>query len=102
MVNKIRQDIREKSGAWKQFEDNVIDTITNVMPSVYETNLLSAIEEQWSMFLSKIDEGTPIEYAKAEYEKFSMQIENDYESKNVIKNPYYHITIANDLVINDS
>jgi hypothetical protein len=28
------------------------------MPSVYETNLLSAIEEQWSMFLRKIDDGT--------------------------------------------
>jgi len=49
------------------------------MPSMYETNLLSAIEEQWAVFLSKIDEGTIfIECAKAEYKKFSMQIEKDY------------------------
>jgi hypothetical protein len=103
LLNKIRQDIREKSGAWKQFKDSVKDIVTNVMPSVYETNLLSAIEEQWSMFLRKIDDGTiQIEYAEKEYEKFNIQIEKDYENKNVIKNPYYHIAIANDLVINDS
>ena len=103
LLNKIRQDIREKSGAWKKFKDSVKDIVTNVMPSVYETNLLSAIEEQWSMFLRKIDDGTiPIEYAEKEYKKFNTQIEKDYKSKNVIKNPYYHIAIANDLVINDS
>lgn len=44
----------------------------------------------------------PIEQADKEYKKFSDQIKKDYESDTVIKNPYYHIAIANDLVINDS
>ncbi|EAS05901.2 helicase carboxy-terminal domain protein (macronuclear) [Tetrahymena thermophila SB210] len=103
LLNKIRQDIREERGAWSKFKDSVKDIVTSVMPSVYEINLLSAIEEQWSMFLRKLDDDTiPIKNAEKEYKKFFTQIEKDYQSKNVIKNPYYHIAIANDLVINDS
>ena len=69
---------------------------------MHETNLLYAIEEQWAMFLRNIDDGIiPIEQAHQEFKKFSCRINEDYESDTVIKNPYYHIAIANDLVIND-
>ncbi|EAR95365.2 helicase carboxy-terminal domain protein (macronuclear) [Tetrahymena thermophila SB210] len=95
LLNKIRQSIRKKSKQLVFFQKTT--------PSVYEVNLLSAIEEQWSMFLRKIDEGLiPIEDAENEYQEFRVKIENDYKCNNVIKNPYYHISIANDLVINDS
>ena len=57
LVNKIRHDIREKSGVLKKFKDRVKGIFTNIMPSVLEVNILSAIEEQWAMFLRKIDDG---------------------------------------------
>ena len=34
--------------------------------------------------------------------RFSSQINDDYKNDQVIKNPYYHIAIANDFLINDS
>lgn len=43
-----------------------------------------------------------IEEADQSYKKFSDKINKDYENKSVIKNPYYHIAIGNDLVMNDS
>ena len=102
LLNEVRQDIREKSNTWKQVKDSIKNKFTNVMPSVLENNLLSAIEEQWAMFLRKIDDGTiSIEKVDKEYKKFSSQIKEDYENNKVIKNPYYHIAIANDFVIND-
>ena len=67
---------------------------------MYETSVLSAIEEQWAMFLRKVDdEVMPIEQAEQEYKKFSHQIITDYDSGTVIKNPYYNIVIDNDLII---
>jgi preprotein translocase subunit SecA len=106
LLNKIRLDIRkkirEKSGVLKQFKDSVKDLITNAMPSIEENNILAAIEERWAIFLRKIDDGIiPIPNAKNEYEIFAGQINGDYENEKVIKNPYYHIAIANDLVVND-
>ena len=48
------------------------DAVTNFMPSVYETNILAAIEERWAMFLHNIDEAidSSIEKANNEYKKF--------------------------------
>lgn len=103
LLNQIRQDIREKSWGLTELKCSVKDIFTNVMSSVYETNILSSIEEQWAIFLRKIDDGIiSIEHADKEYMKFSYQIQGDYDNGIVIKNPYYHIAIANDLVVNDS
>ncbi len=53
------------------------------------------------MFLRKIDDGEiSIEQANQEYEKFSLQIKTENKEGKVIKNPYYHIVIANNFVIN--
>lgn len=55
------------------------------------------------MFLRKIDDGDIlINNADEEYEKFIKIIKTDYDNGLAIKNPYYHIAIANDLVINSS
>ncbi|CAF4222215.1 unnamed protein product, partial [Rotaria magnacalcarata] len=62
-------------------------------------------EEQWAMFLRKIDDqksSIDIEKVHKEYAEFSERIIKDYSNNCVIKNPYYHIVIGNDLVINDS
>ncbi len=64
---------------------------------------MTAIEEQWAIFLRKIDDGIiKIQNAYKEYKKFSKQIRQDYQNNNAIKNPYYYIIIANDFVYNDS
>jgi hypothetical protein len=75
LLNKIRLYIRKYIWGWKEFKCSVKDIFTNVMPSVYETNILSSIEEQWAIFLRKIDDGIiSIEHADEEYMKFSYQI----------------------------
>ncbi|CAF4129993.1 unnamed protein product, partial [Rotaria sordida] len=56
------------------------------------------------MFLRKIDnEKSNINFEKIhnDYEDFRKKIIDDYEKECVIKNPYYHIIIGNDLIIND-
>ncbi|CAF4381932.1 unnamed protein product, partial [Rotaria magnacalcarata] len=86
-------------------KNEVKSVFTNVAPSVYESNVLLSIEEQWAMFLRKIDDqksSIDIEKVHKEYAEFSERIIKDYSNNCVIKNPYYHIVIGNDLVINDS
>ncbi|KAL4473568.1 hypothetical protein ABPG74_022432 [Tetrahymena malaccensis] len=124
-LNFVRQDIRDKREIYQKLSYNVKNVVWSCgnliqkcmdlqftcqstveanlpIQNTYEINLLSAIEEQWAMFLRKIDdEEIPIHCAEDQYEKFISQIKNDYLNKNVIKNPYYHICIANNLVIND-
>lgn len=64
------------------------------------TNTLNAIEEQWAMFLRKVEDGSlPIEQAEQEYETFRAKILEDFDKNEVIKNPYYHIAIANNLIL---
>ena len=56
---------------WKAFKDWLRGLDLNQRPSGYETNVLSAIEERWGMFLRKIDDETiVIKNADNEYNKF--------------------------------
>ena len=98
-LNKeIRVDIREKSGLWQKTKSVFLTYIT---PSVYEHNVLTAIEEQWAMFLHGIDDGTiPIESAMSKYDALEATLRNDYKENRVIKNLYYHAVIGNDLIVN--
>ncbi|CAF0875274.1 unnamed protein product [Didymodactylos carnosus] len=86
LLNEIRQKIR----------------VTHAAHSVFESNVVLGIEEQWAMFLRKIDNRKfpiDIKQVNKEYDDFSKKINEDYEKDDVIKNPYYHIVIGNDLII---
>ncbi|CAF4173007.1 unnamed protein product, partial [Rotaria sordida] len=105
LLGEIRQTIRQSSNLFKNIKNTVKDLIVNVKPSVFEINILLSIEEQWAMFLRKIDnEKSVIDPKKFcnEYEDFKKRIIDNFKNNCIIKNPYYHIIIGNDLTINDS
>ncbi|CAF4647183.1 unnamed protein product [Rotaria sp. Silwood2] len=105
LLKLMRSEIREKISWWTNVKNNVKSTFAHVGPSVIESNTLLSIEEQWAMFLRKIDdEKCPINTEKihADYEEFSKNIQRNYANDCVIKNPYHRINIGNDLIINDS
>ena len=117
LMDKIRQNIREKFSLWREITNTVKSVAVNIneaitpvssskasfLTSIYEASMLASIEEQWAIFMLKVEDGKiKIEDAEQAYNKFHMNILNDYEHDAVIKNPYYHIVIANDLVVNDS
>jgi hypothetical protein len=83
---------------------NAIMNVTVVnTSSVYETNIVAACEEQWSMFLRRIDDQElKLDNAEKEYDLLMQKIEEDFSSDKVIKNPYYHIAIGVDKLINES
>jgi len=99
LLDEVRTDIRNKASTWNKFKGLLKD----MPPSVLEICTLAAIEEQWAMFLNKIDDGIiKIALAGRAYSEFSSVVMREYEAGTVIKNPYYHIAIANDYVVNDS
>ncbi|CAF4827674.1 unnamed protein product, partial [Rotaria socialis] len=105
LLNQTRKQIRNEINLPSTIKNEVKSVFTNVAPSVYESNVLLSIEEQWAMFLRKIDDqksSIDIEKVHKEYAEFSERIIKDYSNNCVIKNSYYHIVIGNDLVINDS
>ncbi|CAF4947662.1 unnamed protein product, partial [Rotaria socialis] len=92
LINQIRENIRENSDLFSKIKKNVKSAFTNVSPSVLESNVLLSIEEQWAMFLRKIDDqksSIDIEKVHREYAEFSEGIIKDYSDNCVIKNPYY-------------
>lgn len=113
--------LRERIGTWQGIKDfvneevlqtahsvNLLKTIY-VGPSVYEMNIIAAVEEQWAMLLKKIDDGRiSTTLAENEYKKFDSDIlkrlDADLKGKkgifSIIQNPYYHIAIANDIAAN--
>ncbi|CAF3955624.1 unnamed protein product [Rotaria sp. Silwood2] len=105
LLNEIRMKIRKKTNFFTDKKNAIKSVVVNVKPSAIESNTLLSIEEQWVMFLRKIDdENSPIdiETIHAQFDKFAKRIRDDYDKECVIENPYYHIIIGNDLVINDS
>ncbi|CAF4506229.1 unnamed protein product [Rotaria sp. Silwood2] len=105
LLRDIRTKIREKTSGMTKLKENVKRKFGRNHSSVLESNLILSIEERWGFFLHKIDnEESSININKIyrDYEKFEKEIIDDYRKDCVIKNPYYHIKIGNDLVINDS
>ncbi|CAF1334065.1 unnamed protein product [Rotaria sordida] len=105
LLNEIREKIREKNSLYVKIKNQAKRIFTNISPSVLESNILLSIEEQWAMFLYQIDNQkapTDSKIFHEQFEKFSKKIRENYENYCIIKNPYCHIAIADDLVINDS
>ncbi|CAF1442881.1 unnamed protein product [Adineta steineri] len=105
LLNEIREKIRKKENVYSHIKQQVKNVFVDVNPSVIESNTLLSIEEQWAMFLRKIDDEKldfDCEKIHEDYRKFSEKITNDYAEECVIKNPYYYILIGNDLIIHDS
>lgn len=97
----IRTELRESvsKSIWK----NLKERFSQTTPTVYETNVLSAIEEKWAMFLRDIDDKRiPIEQADKECNELIKQLNNDFKQNRVIENMYYHIIIGNDYMVNES
>lgn len=101
---KIRYDLRSKvkKGVWKSFKE----LFTDVTPTVYETNVLSAIEEKWAMFLRQLDDKDDltltIENALEKCDQLLDELLANYNKNTVIENMYYHIIIGNDFMVNES
>jgi hypothetical protein len=99
-LNKIRADIRKTEYAQYGIIGTVKANFLNMPPSVYEHNVMSAIEERWAMFLMEIDDkGIGIDKADEEYEKLIGQIWTDYKEGQAIKNHFYNIAIGNDKIV---
>ena len=88
-LNEKRKEIRKKNNGIFQ---NVKECFTDVIPTVYEQNILAAIEEKWAMFLLNIEDSKP------KFEEFIQSLQNDYEKNEIIKNPYHNIVIGNHLI----
>lgn len=75
-------------------------------PTPYETNVLSAIEEKWAMFLRQLDDGddntVTIDNASEKCQALLDTLRTDYAGNKVIENMYYHIVIGNDYLANES
>ncbi|KAA0202607.1 hypothetical protein HAZT_HAZT002059, partial [Hyalella azteca] len=99
-LNEVRLKIRKKTNT---FGRKVRSLFTDVQPTVYECCVLAAIEEQWAGFLSKLDDGViKCDAAEEECNALIGQLSNDFKDKKLIKNPYYFIAIANDLLVESS
>lgn len=71
--------------------------------SYEEECILSDAEEQWANFLSKFNhKEIKLEDAEKEFNNLIRQIEEDYENKCLIRNPFYYIKIANDILIDQN
>ncbi len=95
--------LEKSNGLWRDFVDGVTSLITDIPQSVYERTIVSAIEEQWAMFLRKVDDGKNKQSDIArEYDAFARSVYERYQADTIIENPYHHITLANDLLMNES
>ncbi|CAG0914726.1 unnamed protein product [Notodromas monacha] len=97
---RIRASIKEEEGTLgSKFKSFFYDQ----PPTMYESTVLAAVEEQWAGFLRKLDEKViQCRDAKSECDKLIARLWQDFEAKNVIKNPYHYICIANDILSDKS
>ena len=76
-----------------------LDYFNEVQPTTEETCLISALEEQWANFLAKLDH-LDEEDARKKCQNLINELKRDFENDDLIKNPYYYITIGNDILVN--
>ncbi len=87
--HEIREKVRKKYWIWTSH------------PTVEETCILAAVEEQWADFLAKLDERKiACQDGSQECEKLICNIRDEFQKDMVIKNPYYYIAWANDIISN--
>jgi superfamily II DNA or RNA helicase len=85
LLDNIRKEIRRKN---------------NDSQTVYEQSVLASIEEEWAMFLRRVDSGeVNAKNADQAFEDFSTTIRHDYAANKIIKNPWYHTAIGYDLLL---
>ena len=97
--DEIRCEIKKKHNSSLK---KVTNCFTEVLPTVYEYNVLAAVEEQWAVFLRKLDDGTiKCEDAENQCELLINQLRDDFENDSLIKNPYYLTCIAYDIIVNE-
>ncbi|XP_018022148.2 uncharacterized protein LOC108678282 [Hyalella azteca] len=96
--DEIRVKIRKKTQTKIK---KLLNWFTDIEPTVYECCVLSAVEEQWAGFLGKLDDRViKCEEAAEKCSALIDQLRNDFKNEQLIKNPYYFITIANDMLVN--
>ncbi|CAF1639931.1 unnamed protein product [Didymodactylos carnosus] len=67
--------------------------------TVYEANLIAAVEEQWAVFLGKLDDNTiRLDNAEVECKKLIDTLRKDYKEEKIIKNSHYYTVMANDII----
>ena len=95
--NEMRDAIRQK----RPFSiDNLKEIFTVMKPATYELNILTAIEEQWAIFLLKLDDKIiSLENSELEFYKFIKDIRKNFSENKLIKNPYYNIVIGYSLIV---
>lgn len=97
LTKKIFLDIRQKGGLLDKLKSQFLT------PSVYNTNLIAAIEEQWAFFLQKLECQTiSIQKSEDECNNLINRLHQEYLNNSVIKNHFYEIVIGNDLIVNES
>ncbi|CAG0890702.1 unnamed protein product [Darwinula stevensoni] len=98
--DEIRLRIRQEQDT---YGNRVMNSFTEVPPTMYECSVLAAVEEQWAGFLSKLDEKViKCEDAETKCQELINQLRQDFVDNSVIKNPYHYICIANDMLANQS
>lgn len=69
-------------------------------PDYYKNNIVASVEEEWAMFLYKVNNGRiALENANEEYKVFEERVLKDLKQKTSTKNPYHHIAIANGFLL---
>lgn len=90
-------------GPLVQCTKNIKELLTKETPTKYENIVVNALEEQWAMFLRKLDDNTvTIENGLEECDSLLDGLRTDYKNDMVIKNMYYHVVIGNDFMVNGS
>ena len=96
---ELRCGIKQKHNS---YPNAVVSSFTDVMPTVYESNVLAAVEEQWAFFLHRIDDETlKCEDADNKCQELIGKLRDGLKNDALIKNPYYFTCIAYDIIVNE-
>ncbi|KAA0195739.1 hypothetical protein HAZT_HAZT003730, partial [Hyalella azteca] len=97
-LNEVRVQIRKETRSKLSIVRN---WFTEGEPTVYELCMLAALEEQWAAFLRKLDNyEIKCEEAEDKCRALIDQLRIYFRKNQLFKNPYYLITIANDMLVN--
>ena len=99
-INKeIRLKIRERHNSVFR---KTVNLLTELTPTVYESNILAAVEEQWAMFLHNLDDKTvKLEEAERKCDELINCLRNEFHNDQLVKNAYYYTCIGYDIVVNE-
>ncbi|KAL4499876.1 hypothetical protein ABPG72_015225 [Tetrahymena utriculariae] len=100
LQDKLRQSLCKKIIIQQIFQQY------QYLPTLYESCVISSLEEKWEIFLRKIeDRKIDSNNILNEYENFKNNQEiliNQKQFTQMIKNPFYKIQIGNDMLVNNT